>query len=80
MNAIGYAIACPNKLGTDPMVSGAGKNIWTPPRNSGGITWCRLRFSVSIENEQADTRRDSQTCLANPSSQARMGARNIFPV
>ena len=33
-----------------------------------------------MENEQADTRRDSQTCLAKPSSQARTGARKIFPV
>ena len=38
------------------------------------------RFSVSIENEQADTIRDSQTCLAKPSSQARTGAWKIFPV
>ena len=38
------------------------------------------RFSVSIENEQANTRRDSQTCLAKPNSQARTGARKIFPV
>ena len=59
---------------------GAGKNIWTPPRNSGGIPRVSTRFSVSIENEQADTRRDSQTCLAKPSSQARTRARKIFPV
>ena len=58
------------------MVCGAGKNIWTPPRNSGGIP----KFSVSIENEQAGTRRDSQTCLVKQSSQARTGARKIFPV
>ena len=38
------------------------------------------RFSVSIENEQADKRRDSQTCLAKPISQARTGARKFFPV
>ena len=59
---------------------GAGKNIWTPPRNSGGIPRVSTRFSVSIENEQAATRRDSQTCLAKPSSQARTGARKNFPV
>ena len=62
------------------MVCGAGKNIWTPPRNSGGIPRVSTRFSVSIGNEQADTRRDSQTCLAKPSYQARTGARKIFPV
>ena len=33
-----------------------------------------------MENEQADKRRDSQTCLAKPNSQARTGARKIFPV
>ena len=61
------------------MVCVAGKNIWTPPRNSGGIPRVSTRFSVSIENEQADKRRDSQTCLAKPNSQARTGARKFFP-
>ena len=62
------------------MVCVAGKNIWTPPRNSGGIRRVSTRFSViSIENEQADKRRDSQTCLAKLNSQARTGARNFFP-
>ena len=60
------------------MVYGAGKNIWTPPRNSGRIP--STRFSVSIENEQADKRRYSQTCLAKPNSQARTGARKFSPV
>ena len=62
------------------MVCGADKNKWTPPRNSGGIPRVSTRFSVNIENEQADTRRDSQTGLAKPNSQARTGARNFFPV
>ena len=62
------------------MVCGAGKNIWTPPRNSGGIPRVSTRFSVSIENEQADKRRYSQTCLAKPNSQARTVARKFFPV
>ena len=60
------------------MVCGAGKNIWTPPRNSGRIP--STRFSVSIENEQADKRRYRQTCLAKPNSQARTGARKFSPV
>ena len=60
------------------MVCGAGKNIWTPPRKSGRIP--STRFSVSIENEQADKRRYSQTCLAKPNSQARTGARKFSPV
>ena len=62
------------------MVSGAGKNIWTPPWMSGGIPGVNTRFSVNIENEQADTRWDSQTCLAKPNSQARTGTRKCFPV
>ena len=28
------------------------------------------RFSLSVENEQADTRRDGQICLAKPNFQA----------
>ena len=61
------------------MVCGAGKNIWTPPRNSGRIP--STRFSVIyIENEKADKRRYSQTCLAKPNSQARTGARKFSPV
>ena len=46
----------------------------------GRSTMSKHRFNVSIENEQADTRRDSQTCPAKPSFQARTGARKIFPV
>ena len=61
------------------MVCGAGKNIWTPPRNSGRIP--STRFSVIYrENEQADKRRYSQTCLAKPNSQARTGAKKFSPV
>ena len=34
-----YAIAGPDKLGTDPMAYGGRhhNNMWTPPRKSGGI-------------------------------------------
>ena len=46
----------------------------------GRNTVVSTRFSVIIENELADKRRDSQTCLAKPNSQARKGARNFFPV
>ena len=61
------------------MVCGAGKNIWTPPRNSGRIP--STRFSVIYrENEEADKRRYSQTCLAKPNSQARTRARKFSPV
>ena len=47
---------------------------------SGGIPGVSTRFSVNIENEQADTRWDSRTCLAKPNSQARTGTRKCFPV
>ena len=33
------------------------KNKWTPTRNSGGIPYVSTRFSLSIENEQADAGR-----------------------
>ena len=33
------------------------------------------RFSLSAENEKADTGRDDRTCLARPNSQARTGTR-----
>ena len=62
------------------MVRGACKNIWTPPWTSGRTPRVSTRFSVGIENEQADTRRDSQTCLAKTNSQARTGTRKCFPV
>ena len=38
------------------------------------------RFIVSVENEQAGTGRDGQTCLAKPNFQARTGTRKCFPV
>ena len=39
----------------------------------------QTRFSLSVENEQADTRRDGQICLTKRNSQARTGRRKIFP-
>ena len=60
-----------------------GINKWTPPRKSGGIPSVSTRFSMSIENEQADRGRDGRTRLARPNSQARTyGDReiSIFPV
>ena len=61
------------------MVCGAGKNIWTPLRNSGGIPRVSTRFSVSIENEQANTRRDSQTCLVKTKFSGANGGKEKFP-
>ena len=39
----------------------------------------QTRFSLSVENEQADTRRDGQICLAKPNFQAGTGTRKFFP-
>ena len=50
--------------------SGCGKNIWMPPWTSGAIPRVSTRFSLSVENEQAETRRDGQICLAKPNFQA----------
>ena len=61
------------------MVCGAGKKIWTPPRNSEGIPRVSTRFSVSIENEQANTRRDSQTCLVKTKFSGANGGKENFP-
>ena len=61
------------------MVCGDGKNIWTPPRNSGGIPRVSTRFSVSIENEQANTRRDSQTSLVKTKFSGANGGKEKFP-
>ena len=55
------------------------KYIWTPLRTLGGTPSVSTRFSVSIENKQADTGRDGQTCLAKPNFQAWTGTRNFFP-
>ena len=63
MNAIGTQLR-------DPINSGL-IHKWTPPRNSGGIPEVSIRFSLSVENEQADTGRDCRTRLARPDSQAR---------
>ena len=40
---------------------------------SGGIPRVSTRFSLSVENEQADAGRDSRTRLARPNSRARTG-------
>ena len=46
-------------------------NKWMQPRKSGGIPLESIRFSLSMENEQADAGRDCRTRLARPNSQAR---------
>ena len=50
-----------------------GINKWTPPRKSEGNPCLSTRFSLSVENEQADAGRDGRTRLTRPNSQARTG-------
>ena len=74
MNAIGTQLRDLIELGLDPMADD-GINIWTPPRESGGIPRVSTRFSLSVENDQVDAGRDGRTHLATPNSQARTGTR-----
>ena len=49
-------------------------------RKSGGIQLVSTRFSLNVENGQADAGRDGQARFGRPSSQARTGAGKIvFP-
>ena len=50
------------------------RNKCTPLRKSRGIPRVSTRFSLSMENEQADAGQDGRTRLARPNSQARTGA------
>ena len=56
-------------------------NKWTAPRKSGEIPCVSTRFSLSVDNEQADAGQDSRTRLTRPNSQTRKGDRenNLFP-
>ena len=61
-----YAIARPDKLGTDSIAVG-GIHRCTPSRKAGGISSVRIRFGLSVENEQADAGRGGRThLLATP--------------
>ena len=56
-----------------------GNYIWPLLRTMGAIPSVSTRSTVSIENSQADTGRDGQTCLAKRHVQARTGTRLFFP-
>ena len=47
----------------------------TPPWKAEGIPTVRARFSLSVDNEQADAGRDGRAYLAIPNYQARARAR-----
>ena len=53
VDAIGTQLRDPINSGSDPMAYGS-MNKWTPPRKSGGIPKVSNRFSLNVENEQAD--------------------------
>ena len=57
----------PDTLGTYSRASG-GVNKGTSLRKSEGIPRVSTRFSLSVENEQANAGRDVRTCLAEPKS------------
>ena len=54
-------------------VGGINKWTMTPPRKARGIPLVSTRFSLSLENKQADAGRDDRTCLARPNYQAQTG-------
>ena len=53
--------------------------VWAPSRKAVEIPRVSTRFSLSVENEQADAGRDGRTRLARQKSQARTGkGKQIF--
>ena len=48
--------------------------------NIGSNPVSKHQIQPSVENEQADTKRDSQICLTKPNPQACTGTRKFFPV
>ena len=55
-----------------------GINKWTRFRKAGGIPWVSTRFSLSVENEQADAGRDGRIYLARSISPGMNGDRDFF--
>ena len=60
------ALSAVNAIGTQI-------NKWTPPWKSGGIPCVSIIFSLTVENEQAESSRDGRNRLAKLNSQARTG-------
>ena len=56
----------------------SGINIWTSSRKSGGIQRVSTRFSLTVENEEADARRGGRTRRARPNSQALRGQGDAY--
>ena len=59
---------------------GKNKKYMDPAADIGRNPVSNNRFSLSVENEKADTGRDGQTCLAKPKSPARTVTGKCFPV
>ena len=75
-----YAIARPDKLGTDPMAYGDFKSINKRRRGTREDPVSKHQIQPEYGNEQADAGWDCRTRLARPNSQARRQTGNInFP-
>ena len=63
------------------MVVGGIISKWTmtPPRKAGGIPRVNTRFSLSVENEQADAKRNRRTGLARPILRRDLGRKKHVP-
>ena len=68
-----YAIAWPNKLGTDPMAHGGLNNYMGAAAELRRNPVSKHQIRREYGNEQADAGRDCRTRLARPNSQARTG-------
>ena len=66
-----YAIACPDKLGTDPMAYVGFTKYATAKIGRNPVSKHQIQHEYG--DEQANAGRDCRTCLARPNSQARTG-------
>ena len=61
------------------MVVGGIISKWTPPRKAGEIPRVNTRFSLSVENEQADAKRNGRIGLARPTLRRDLGRKKYVP-
>ena len=73
MNAIGTQLRDPINSGLTRWRMAVQINKWAPPRKSEGIPQVSTKFSLSMENEQADAGQNDRTRLARLHSQAPTG-------
>ena len=70
VNAIGTQLRDPMNSGLTRWRMAVPRNKWTSPRKSEGMPRVSTRFSLSMENEQAEAGWDGRTRFARPNSQA----------